>query len=500
MAFWRPWEISSLPASGGPENLGQLSSLPSTSSGLDPRQPKRRSWQRGKTLSSSAQQIVLNVMAACKAKKQTRSSLVITNVIEQTAFLCGISRRTVHNIANRSEDNDGRVSSPGRKRARKSLPKIDGCDLHLIRKRMHDHFKANSIVTLNILHAELKDDLPSFPYSRVTLWRILKQEGFKFKKRGNRLYILERPEIVHWRSKYIRAILAMRAAGKQIVYTDETWVNQGYTTSHAWYDKKVEDNPFQAQRRKGLSLGYKDPSGKGQRLIISHVGGSNGFIPNMQDVFRSKKTGDFHEEMNSERWEAWLENLSKQLPKGTVIVIDNASYHSRVLDKAPTTATKKADMQKWLADHKIPYPATAKKDDLYKNYILPKKERFVTHAAEAIAESNGCEILRLPPYHCELNPIELIWATLKQRVAKRNTTFKLADVERLVNEELTHISADEWKKAIGHVEKIEIKYSTMIAPLHPTLLIDFDSDSSDNTSPSSSSSQSERELSDDETL
>jgi transposase len=47
--------------------------------------------------------------------------------------------------------------------------------------------------------------------------------------------------------------------------------------------------------------------------------------------------------------------------------------------------------------------------------------------------SYGHKVLRLPSYHPELNPIEKIWASVKNWVAVHNTTFKLKDVEQLAN-------------------------------------------------------------------
>jgi hypothetical protein len=44
----------------------------------------------------------------------------------------------------------------------------------------------------------------------------------------------------------------------------------------------------------------------------------------------------------------------------------------------------------------------------------------------------GHEVLRTPVRHCELNPIELIWAHVKGSVAENNTTFRLKDVKELV--------------------------------------------------------------------
>lgn len=42
-------------------------------------------------------------------------------------------------------------------------------------------------------------------------------------------------------------------------------------------------------------------------------------------------------------------------------------------------------------------------------------------------------VARLPPYHCQYNSIELIWAQVKGEVAKNNTTFKFDDVEKLLH-------------------------------------------------------------------
>ena len=41
------------------------------------------------------------------------------------------------------------------------------------------------------------------------------------------------------------------------------------------------------------------------------------------------------------------------------------------------------------------------------------------------------EVLRLPPYHCELNAIELIWADEKNFVARENKEMTIEHVETL---------------------------------------------------------------------
>ena len=53
--------------------------------------------------------------------------------------------------------------------------------------------------------------------------------------------------------------------------------------------------------------GWKVPSGRGQRLIILHAGGADGWVEGAGLVFRSKtNSGDYHDEMNNEHFMEWM--------------------------------------------------------------------------------------------------------------------------------------------------------------------------------------------------
>ncbi|CAK9824015.1 hypothetical protein ANTRET_LOCUS2252 [Anthophora retusa] len=93
--------------------------------------------------------------------------------------------------------------------------------------------------------------------------------------------------------------------------------------------------------------------------------------------------------------------------------MDNAPYHSRKTDKIPTSKWKKVIIQQWLRAR-----------------------------VNEIAERKNVTILRLPPYHCELNPIEMIWAQVKNYVAARNSTFKFCDMVRLFTEAINVVTPE----------------------------------------------------------
>ena len=77
------------------------------------------------------------------------------------------------------------------------------------------------------------------------------------------------------------------------------------------------------------------------------------------------------------------------------------------------------------------------------------------YVVDELALKRGITVLRLPPYHCELNPIELVWAQVKGEVAQQNTSFKLRDVEKLLISALNNVTAEKWKKCVEHVLKVE---------------------------------------------
>lgn len=144
-----------------------------------------------------------------------------------------------------------------------------------------------------------------------------------------------------------------RKEGRPIVYMDETYIHSSHTHDQSWNDDSME--------------GLKKPVSKGQRLIIIHAGGENGFVPNAYIRWRSNNnTGDYHNEMNYDNYKKWVTEklIPNVLPK-SVVVIDNAPYHNIQINKIPTSATTKAEMQTWLRQRNIPFSMEMLKPQLY---------------------------------------------------------------------------------------------------------------------------------------
>lgn len=149
--------------------------------------------------------------------------------------------------------------------------------------------------------------------------------------------------------------------------------------------------------------------------------------------------------------------LLPNLPPKSVLIIDNASYHNVTVHKDPTSATRKKDMITWLVQRNIPHADRLTKPELYK-IIKENKTRNHQYHLDTELEKHGHRVLRLPPYHPELNPIEKIWALVKNWVASRNVTFKLNDVIQLACEKFGMVTSDEWASVCAHVDKVVAKY------------------------------------------
>ncbi|XP_025203228.1 uncharacterized protein LOC112600257 [Melanaphis sacchari] len=248
--------------------------------------------------------------------------------------------------------------------------------------------------------------------------------------------------------KFLREICTMRKNKDfcPIVYLDETWVNQNHSRSVA------------SQHNTNM-VGPKIPTGKGGRLIVVHAGCAKyGFIPNSKLVFRSNtgNSTDYHSQMNSELFKSWFTQMLNNLEEPSVIIMDNASYHSTLIDNYPKSNTKKADVQEWLTKKNIKFSPLETLAELKMRVkaLIPNEKKY---ELDQLALEMDHEVIRLPPYHCQYNPIELIWAQVKGQVAKNNKTFKMCDIERLTHEALDSVTQHDWEKCARHAEELQDK-------------------------------------------
>ncbi|XP_008184551.1 uncharacterized protein LOC103309835 [Acyrthosiphon pisum] len=142
---------------------------------------------------------------------------------------------------------------------------------------------------------------------------------------------------------YIYDIRKYREEGRTVYYLDETWVNAGDCVEKLWVDKTIQSKHDAFNR--GLTTDATNPTGTGKRLIVLHIGSHKGFLEGRLLCFLSKKnSGDYHDEMNGDHFHEWFQSIIPRLEQNSVIVMDNAPYHSVKTEKIPTSSSKKDDI------------------------------------------------------------------------------------------------------------------------------------------------------------
>jgi hypothetical protein len=183
-------------------------------------------------------------------------------------------------------------------------------------------------------------------------------------------------------------------------------------------------------------------------------------VKNALRIFEAKRsTGDYHNMFNAQHFqEWWTEQLLPNLPPRCVIVIDRASFHLVPSEQIIPQALRKAELREWLTHKNIPW----------KNHWL--KARLVeevnnnhdkTPMVQTLAEAHGHKFLLLPVHHPELNPIELIWAIVKNECGRLlRQGVKFPEVREHLQAAFHNITAATCDKLYQKIQRQEESYWT----------------------------------------
>ncbi|KAL0895149.1 hypothetical protein ABMA27_013600 [Loxostege sticticalis] len=362
-----------------------------------------------KTIRGGARNIVYRVFLQCLAEFQAGTLLRnLEDIYQRTADYTGVSESTVRRIALLGSQNEGKFSTPAKHRKGR-------------RKIFFFYSVKKEIPTVGKLLAQLRQDI-GYDGSREHLRRLLLNMGFSFKKcKTNRHALIEKSNIAHKRECYLHEIMKNRdlpeELQKDFIYLDESYIHSSYKVKKCW--QSIE------------TAGILTDISKGKRWILIHAGSEKGFVPNALVVFSGvNKQEDYHSEMNQKNFTKWV----------TEKLIPNITEPS-IINKAPTSAKRVSELREWLIENNISFDPHLRKPSLLA--LVRKHKPEPQYEIDEIFGEFGHTVVRLPPYHCDLNPIELIWANAKQKITM---------------EAFDSITVQDWKNACEHIKKIEKEY------------------------------------------
>jgi hypothetical protein len=338
-----------------------------------------------------------------------------------------------------------------------SSAKRDKTDIftnHMFRKDLQrliwQYNSKNEVFTLDDLLANSRENL-EFKGGRTTLFKILKSMGYKYKMVNGRKILCELKHVVAAKITFLRKFLQFQNSSENLtfVYLDETWIYQNGSPVRQWlHESDLKSNP-------------RTIKNEGGRFTILHAGCQLGFLEGCDLLLNSKNNDrDYHKTMDGNLFQNWVINqlipaLTK-LDRKCVVVFDNAPYHSVQLDKPPTFSSKKSQMQEWLINHDVEIEQNFSKKqlwDLIKPFKIVSNRRYVTDEA---LRQHGHEVLRLPPYHCQYNPIEMAWGFCKSYYNK-HITSRPSSKDRVTNlwlESISKCTPEMWQNFCRHCKEL----------------------------------------------
>ncbi|XP_063220452.1 uncharacterized protein LOC134529861 isoform X2 [Bacillus rossius redtenbacheri] len=256
----------------------------------------------GKATSSQRQMDIINVAQNLYVLIR-KGDLKKCDVTQTTAFLLNIAKSTVLKYYKKDIEE---VSTPGKKRKKrpqegKSLDTVDDFTVNAIRNAIYRMYAEGLNVTVDTILKEIRERQIDYYGGRSSLHKLLKKMGFSWTTVDGRKALIENENIVLKRIDFLRKYKEEKERG---------------TVSKSWQDKSLQS----AKRR---------TVGDGKRFIVVNAGGRTGFVPGAGLLFVSgQKTADYHGEMNGETFLMWFEDMLVHLEEPSVIIMDNASYHS----------------------------------------------------------------------------------------------------------------------------------------------------------------------------
>lgn len=402
---------------------------------------------RGKPLTSEEKKLVVSVKQyfdRCSTKEISKPST------QKAADAVGIGEATVKRIMADYNRNPSLLDQQPSVRGRRAHA-VDSSYQEKVRLYVREANQKGLYITLETIRDFLQESDPKISFHIATLARALDRWGFEFGKGTRTQHLKEKDHVIAARQRFLRKKRENRKPGKTLetirpeVYLDESYVNKNHSNDLIWYSG--EDGPW-----------IQKPTGKGERLIIINAITQNGWVPDAKLVFKStKKTGDYHGQMNWDLFSKWFkEKLIPNIPAGSLIVMDNASYHNTLSEhSAPTATSSKEKIRTWLEQNKFACREDCLKSEMVE--ILSKIAPEPTYAIDNIAAEYGHKVIRTPPYHPELQPIETCWGVAKNHVA-RHCDFTMRNLTEQLEKGFEQVTPKTCEKIISKVRTVEDKF------------------------------------------
>jgi len=318
------------------------------------------------------------------------------------------------------------------------LRRYNKADLVSIRQIIHAHYLRQEYPTAKKIKRALskRQDLPNF---KAETFRLLMEDlNFTHAQRRRKYVLIDRADIVKWRRTYLRKIKAYRKDKRDIIYIDETFVSAEQKNEHSQLDRCVSDSTDADMKDS------KESSERNRSCIILHAGNESGLVPGCLSLFSQNETVvDIY--LDEEYFENWFQkSLLPNIRPHSVIVLDNAPCNTIIQHQIPTISWTTDEIRMWLTGHGISWSEDLIKSELI-GLVEGIREGICNYRVDILAREAGHDILRLPPYHGEFNPLMQVWDFVNEHIKKHIGNSALSDVQQLAKDAIERVTGPLWK-------------------------------------------------------
>ena len=321
-----------------------------------------------------------------------------------------------------------------------------------IRNIVIDFYRNGTQLTRSKVYQKYRQEYPDEPIiSLHTVGRILNDQGFKYRKTKVNTNLLQEKEYFQkWKALFFLKRRELLNKGCKFYYTYETWHDISDCQTKLW---KCKTEPgTQVQQRKT----------RGSRFILCHIGSSDGFVAGAEKIVYDKDQA-FHKTTTESFYEEWISEIaSKGLIKpNSVIVMDNASYHSPKKFLTPKPKWTKERIIEFILNFCKPNPSITRAVMQQRQFTKKKLLDYVEKqniqpplAVEKFLKKFRITILRLPPYNWQFNPIEFALSGVKKKIRRRSILVQSEENVRSLFDKEIAIESTNWKSYFDHCDKL----------------------------------------------
>lgn len=343
-------------------------------------------------------------------KKRESPGTRFTELVIGIARELSISLAVVLKTLNPYNDKNNLITS-----AKTDNQPLSYTDKIAIRQIVYDMYYNEIQPTIdNVLRSVNNDNsLPN--YTKSIFYKLLKKSlYFNFFKQSNENIVIESKMMTNLRRNYLRKIKKCRKEKRKIYYLKEAWIDlDEIKKGHIHFDLKPEH------------IKSETPVKNKNILLIICICCDSGFLPSSFLIEELCKPSTGVPEISKEVFINWFEQLLPNLENNCIIVMEKKPNYMMKLEQIPDMRTSRIDIINWLEDKNITINEDMVKIELLQ-IVEMNKHYYDNYLVNEMVRKHQMQVLWIPPYHDELNLMEIMLPQLLKQIKKNAVKFENA--------------------------------------------------------------------------